>query len=223
MLFRKILSRFGLLRDATTATVAPLSSTPRNKKKSEPPSDITLTVAAKDEDSLHSENKVPTVRLRQELADAFNEAFSYEIKTMGVFSDAEISDMLSFINNCDHGFPNLAAWVKPIYEKYFDREWHWPVYDDFMKWRGGESNSDKYEIFKQLVGYIQGKANSIDTLNTYKKYGGWINSAGEEEKLGVRFYSELAERYGSIILKNNPDALPPFYPGDMSVLTSMDR
>lgn len=222
-MLHKILSKLGIYKAKEPAPEIQVPSIPAPEESlTQPQLEVTLTVTKDGKHPSAFEDKIPTVRMRKELAEAFNEAFTYELKTISAFSEEEISEMLSIINNSEHGFPNMDAWVKPIYEKYFNREWTWPVYDDFIKWRGGEPNTNKFEIFEQLVDYIHGKANSIDKINFHKKYGGWISDAGEEEKIGIDFHGELAEEYGSIILKNNPDALPPFYPGDISCLTDMD-
>lgn len=166
--------------------------------------------------------RLPTVRASNSLFVAYAEVFQKEMATITAFSEAEVKAMHRQIADGKGGPLNQGRFHKAIFKKYFEpREWIWPEYEEWstlfrernewpVRWRAGQHvDYAKYSgVYPILMRTILFRARGL--LDQRRQ----IQMGRAESKLILLF--ETDRKFVDIALAKDPNAIPPFFPDDLS-------
>lgn len=165
---------------------------------------------------------IPTVEADPGLFDVYAEVFRREMATISVFSPNEIDEMHTRIARSEGGFLNQHEYYKEIYERYFSgREWVWP---EFEKWKQMFIQRNKWPVALRKK-FSKGKHNNFDLyailMRTVDGRTMSYSSRKRQKELQLKNRKLLVamlddQEFIDLALAENPDALTPLFPGDLS-------
>lgn len=155
---------------------------------------------------------------------AFRSCLIDTLTPLGCFSAEEIEDMCAIA--FAHGLEARGGYYKEIFDKYFaGKNWEWA---EQIEWEKKFNNEDKWpesllwkknkkreklQKYQDLMEYIDGKSLIVAECVRLIKMGIYSvelvfsSEMGENDRLWIRRQ-----------LQENPNALPPFFPCDKTII-----
>ena len=178
---------------------------------------------------------LPTVKPRQSLFEAYRSVFRAEMEKTGAFSAPEVEAMLAIACTGESGHLDLSRYHCALFDAYFkDRDFRWPEMDKWQaigaklgrwpnRWDAAERMSyveaqslgsdaiatKRRSTYVWLMDYIGSRASVVE-----RRYAPHLKDMPSKIVLGIKQDRE----WHDLALAENPDALPPLFPSDVSIV-----
>ncbi|MDR2726690.1 MAG: hypothetical protein LBC10_01705, partial [Deltaproteobacteria bacterium] len=142
----------------------------------------------------------------------FSKSFRLHIAPLGCFSDEEMDTIVATVEK--HGAANENAWKSVIYDEFFKpREWHAAEFEkcnasDVSDAIAGDKEALRKRTYDNLMQHIQLYAKNLESVLSAK------NSRCQYDIV----YDTENEQRAKEALAKDPEAIPPFFPGDRTMI-----